>query len=305
MFKKIIDIIVDIETVGIFSPQKNRGENGMLIHNAIFNVGITIQHNGNTISSEQVCIRDIWQYPEHRILDFYRKNFVESDFEIDYESFDEFYINHFVPMLKNINTLGQKARLWSFNAQFDRDGFVDNLRLYEMELPDKIINNWFCIMVLASSVFNKNKAKKKKYINFLLENEYRTKDYTFITQAGNFKTSAESMYRYISNNPEFIEAHKGKQDTEIEGKILEWCKKERGWGKLKKTPTGGGWTIVNDTARSFQCISSIIGDQNIAEAEGKAYPWYVKPSTIEAYEFVLKRAEKYLYKKHGMDRGEL
>lgn len=292
MFKKIVDVIIDIETVGIFSPQKNRGDNGMLLHNAIFNVGITIQHKGNIISSEQVCIMDIWQYPEHRIMDFYRKNFTDDDFEIDYASFDEFYNEHFVPMLKNINKLGQKARLWSFNAQFDRDGFVDNMKLYDINMPNKIKDNWFCIMVLASNVFNRNKSKKKKYINFLIENEYKRKDRTFVTKAGNFKTSAESMYRYISNDPNFIEAHKGKQDTEIEGKILEWCKKEKGWSKMNKEPRGGGWTIVNESARPFQALSSIVADQEAAELEGCAYPWYVKPANIEAFEWLLDRAYK-------------
>jgi hypothetical protein len=293
LFKKILDVIIDIETVGIFSPQANRGDKGVLLHNAIFNVGITIQHKGNVISSEQICIRDIWQYPEHRIMDFYRKNFTEKDFETDYESFDEFYKQHFIPMLKNINKLGQKARLWSFNAQFDRDGFIANTRLYEISMPLSIMANWFCIMVLASSIFNTNRSKKKKYINFLLKNEYEKRDGSFVTVKGNFKASAESMYRYISNDPTFIEAHKGKQDTLIEGKILEWCKKEKGWSKLPKIPIGGAWTILNKNARPFQSLSSVLADQKEAEVANCAYPWYVQPSTIEAYEWVLERAESY------------
>ena len=299
-FKKIIDIVIDVETVGIFSPQKTRGENGMLISNAIFNVGVTVQHKGNVISSTQYGIEDIWKFPEHRILDFYRKNFAKdgSEFEEMFPDFETYWEQAFVPLLKKIKKDGHQARIWSYNAEFDRRAFIDNLKLYDLKMPDLIYDNWNCIMVLVGNVMNNNPKKKRKYYNFLLEQEYLHKDCSFITKAGNYKTSAESIYRFISSNPDLIEAHKGKQDTAIEGEILKWCKKERGWSKLNSKPQGGGWQIVNDTAKPFQCLSSVLADGHYEDGNF-VYPNYLEIKNIEAFDYVLKRAEKHVEDKRG------
>lgn len=45
----------------------------------------------------------------------------------------------------------------------------------------------------------------------------------FFTEAGNYKTSAEVVYRYITNQADFIEAHMGVFDTDIETQILLHC----------------------------------------------------------------------------------
>lgn len=42
----------------------------------------------------------------------------------------------------------------------------------------------------------------------------------FHSEKGNRKSSAETVYRYIANNPHFVEAHTALCDTEIEAEIL-------------------------------------------------------------------------------------
>lgn len=297
MSRKILDKIIDVETVVIFTPNKKRGENGVILNDAIFNVGITDSWKGSIIKSEQIGIADIWQFPEHRIIDFYRSNFEEGDFEVMYDDFLEFWNDNFIPDLKQHKLNKEKVRLWSYNAGFDRTSFDNNLKMYGLTMPKKIWDNWKCIMVLTSSILQNNPAKKKRYYNFLIEQEYLNRDYSFITCKGNFKTSAESIYRWITGDPTFKEAHKGKEDSQIELEILEWCKKESGWTKLNSTPQGGAWQILNNTAKPFHSLSSVLADQEIAEESGRAYPEYLMAKNVEAWEFLISRAEKSKTKK--------
>lgn len=52
-----------------------------------------------------------------------------------------------------------------------------------------------------------------EYITFCLENG-------FVSEKGNIQTSAETVYRYITNNPKFEEKHMGLEDVRIETAIF-------------------------------------------------------------------------------------
>lgn len=47
--------------------------------------------------------------------------------------------------------------------------------------------------------------------------------YERFTESGNYKGSAEVVYQYLTENPDFIEEHMGLFDSEIEAKILYEC----------------------------------------------------------------------------------
>lgn len=55
------------------------------------------------------------------------------------------------------------------------------------------------------------------YKDFCSENNY-------FTESGNYSTTAEVMYRYITNNVFFIEDHTALSDSKIEAEILLCCK---------------------------------------------------------------------------------
>lgn len=46
---------------------------------------------------------------------------------------------------------------------------------------------------------------------------------SFYTESGNYSTTAETLYRYITNNTEFEEEHTALADSEIEWEILKYC----------------------------------------------------------------------------------
>lgn len=65
------------------------------------------------------------------------------------------------------------------------------------------------------------------YANNFITNEETYFDfceqYENFTESGNYSATAESVYQYITNNPDFIEAHTALNDSEIECEILAYC----------------------------------------------------------------------------------
>ena len=55
----------------------------------------------------------------------------------------------------------------------------------------------------------------------------------YISEAGNYQTSAEIAYRYITDKNDFIESHTGLEDVLIEVDIMAKC-----FRKHKKMETG-------------------------------------------------------------------
>lgn len=60
-----------------------------------------------------------------------------------------------------------------------------------------------------------------------ITNQDKYKDFcekhSFFTDTGNYKQSAEVVYRYLTGNIDFEEAHMGMHDVEIENEILNYC----------------------------------------------------------------------------------
>ena len=58
--------------------------------------------------------------------------------------------------------------------------------------------------------------------HFLVNSNFRKfcEEHKYFSDTGNYSTTAETMYRYISNNTDFIEAHTALNDSEIEAEIL-------------------------------------------------------------------------------------
>ena len=85
--------------------------------------------------------------------------------------------------------------------------------------------------------FMKINKNCKKYKNFCKENG-------FISEKGNYKTSAECAYRFITDNKEFEESHTSLSDCEIEKEIFMTCLR-----KHKKYTVGiiyNPWRLIQD-----------------------------------------------------------
>lgn len=59
--------------------------------------------------------------------------------------------------------------------------------------------------------------------NFIVDSMYKKfcDKYGYYTESGNYSTTAETVFRFLTNNPDFDEAHTALDDAEIEAKILK------------------------------------------------------------------------------------
>ncbi len=67
-------------------------------------------------------------------------------------------------------------------------------------------------MRMADSVI----CKMPTYIKFCEDNN-------FVTESGKPRKTAEVLWRYITNNPDFVESHTGLEDVQIEAQIMAYC----------------------------------------------------------------------------------
>lgn len=61
--------------------------------------------------------------------------------------------------------------------------------------------------------------------NFIVDDIYKAfcEHNSFFTDAGNYSTTAETVYKYITSDTDFIESHTALDDSIIESEILRWC----------------------------------------------------------------------------------
>ena len=100
---------------------------------------------------------------------------------------------------------------YAYNSNFDDGVFTFNCDWYKTRNPfDNVAIHdiWG-----YASQFITNRPEYKEFCE----------KYSLFTESGNYSASAENVYRFITNNEQFNEAHMGLYDSQIEGDILNWC----------------------------------------------------------------------------------
>ena len=100
---------------------------------------------------------------------------------------------------------------YAYNSDFDEKVFAFNCDWFKCNNPLEDIPI-FDIWGYASEIITGRedyKAFCEKYSRF--------------TDTGNYKSSAEVVFQYIKNNPDFVEDHVGLYDAQIESTILLYC----------------------------------------------------------------------------------
>ena len=124
----------------------------------------------------------------------------------------------------------------AYNCNFDRNALNTTLRFltkskYRWFFPYN--TNFICLWNMACNTI----CQTSEYKSFAELNRY------YSNNGKNYKATAETVYAFLSNNPNFVEEHKGLEDVRIEYKIMEECLKinpefmgiNRGcWQKVKR-----------------------------------------------------------------------
>jgi hypothetical protein len=133
-------------------------------------------------------------------------------------------------------------RVAAYNMGFDKRA-LNNLIRY---VSKSFCRWWFpfgiefvCIWHCACQVL----LNRKTYIEFAEKNG-------LISDCGNIKTSAESAYKYITKNLDFVESHTGLEDVEIEIEILRECFKQH--KRMNKKINSACWRIVQNKRKEIE-----------------------------------------------------
>lgn len=98
---------------------------------------------------------------------------------------------------------------YAYNSSFDERVFEFNCDWF------KCINPFDNVKVLDI----------RGYFHEILDDNYIkwAEENSKFTESGNYSTTAEDVYRYLTNNLDFIESHTALSDSEIESDILVYC----------------------------------------------------------------------------------
>lgn len=192
-----------------------------------------------------------------------RRSFVIKEIFLDATLMDSAYYAKKVPSYWEDIWAGKKQLV---SAYFARKTFFDDLAqfnckecyAYNMAFDRRALNNlmnfstdgrykWFwkkgvrlyCIWNMAACAF-------------LAGNDYYKTAIAqgWVSEKGNILTNAECAYRFLTGNFEFVEQHKGIDDSDIEALILKKCLAMH--KKLDKTPRGGVWQKAQKINRRNQ-----------------------------------------------------
>ena len=131
--------------------------------------------------------------------------------------------------------------VFAYNANFDKSGLDRTLRYLT-----KSSMRWFfpfgsqvhCIWHMATQVI----CSQKTYFKNAIANNW-------ISEKGNLQTSAELVFAYISNNPDFQEEHSGLEDVTIETKIMAKCFTQH--KKMKTNIYRRCWALPQKSFKEF------------------------------------------------------
>ena len=208
MRKKDLYIIGDIETA-------NFTEDALA-----YDVGLAfIDREGNIYARKSFIVSEIFNgEPDLMRSAYYSKKIPEYLADIAKGNREVATFYKVVALLKKWQDEYKPKAFLAYNAFFDMSGLNRTQRYitkskYRYALPYGLQVQ--CIWHMACQTI----CSQKKYYKFCIENG-------FVSASGNISTSAETVYRFLTNNPTFEEEHKGMEDVEIEAKIFAECIKK-------------------------------------------------------------------------------
>ena len=223
-------LILDTETVS-----NNKGFS--LYGNYVFDIGatlcviedsnITILENFNYLVEEIYKDEDLMKnyfFGEDRLNSFYKEN---NDIEIC-------SWNKIIELFKKIIEDIEIEDYAAFNITFDMNSIQSTCDKLKTDNPFKDLTK--------VDLYNKScqaLADDENYKIFCVENGR-------VTEKGNIKSDAESVFAYLFNAPSIIESHTALLDAILETKIYQWLLKEEKEQDtfFEDTPNTQAWRLV-------------------------------------------------------------
>lgn len=210
----------------------------------VYDLGFAVcDRKGNIYEAESYVVSDIF-YKETELMQtaYYHEKLPKY-----YEGIKEkaFKVINFYTAKKRIADLIEKYNIkavCAYNASFDTKALNTTQRYltnskYRYFLPYG--TEVYCIWHMACQVI----CTQKRYIKFCLDNG-------FISESGNIKTSAETVFAYMTKNEKYEECHTGLQDVLIETQIMAKCFAQH--KKMNKKINRLCWRIPQSKAKEMR-----------------------------------------------------
>jgi DNA polymerase III epsilon subunit-like protein len=178
-----------------------------------YNIGYTIYDTDNAekLLSRDYVVEQVWHNPMLFTTAYYadKRELYVSRMRSRKAKLEKFgYITQ--QMYRDIKDF-DISLAFAYNSPFDVGVFTYNCEWF------KTINPFDTIKVIdIRGYVHKAIAFSEDFQNFCDTNGY-------YTESGNYSTTAETVYRYISGNTDFIEEHTALADSLIECDILAHC----------------------------------------------------------------------------------
>ncbi len=122
----------------------------------------------------------------------------------------------------------------AYNLSFDFGALSDTMKLASIKGKFFEDTEYFDLWNASCNSF----LNQKNYKKVARENGW-------VSEVGNISTTAENAYRYIVNNPQFVETHTALEDVVIEVRILqEICRQKK--AKQKNTIVRNPWKKIQE-----------------------------------------------------------
>lgn len=173
--------------------------------------------NNHSIVEKAFVIRDVFVYEQEMMKSAYYAEKITQyidDLRANNREMANFLYmrNELLRLMSeyNCNTVA------AYNCHFDRNALNNTLRYItksRMRWFFPYDTNFICIWSMAcQTICQSEEYKKFAESHNLLSNNGR-----------NYRTTAENVYAFLTNNPEFCEEHKGLEDVRIENYIMNYC----------------------------------------------------------------------------------
>ena len=210
----------------------------------VYDLGFAVcDRKGNIYEAESYVVSDIF-YKETELM---QSAYYHEKLPKYYEGIKEkaFKVINFYTAKKRITDLIEKYNIkavCAYNASFDTKALNTTQRYltnskYRYFLPYG--TEVYCIWHMACQVI----CTQKRYIKFCLDNG-------FVSESGNIKTSAETVFAYMTKNEKYEECHTGLQDVLIETQIMAKCFAQH--KKMNKKINRLCWRIPQSKAKEMR-----------------------------------------------------
>lgn len=183
----------------------------------VYDVGLAVVDKRNNVYEQaSFLVRDIFIDERDLMQSAYYSTKIPQYW--DGVRANQFAIRSFYEIRKAVCDLMEKYginKVCAYNAYFDRNALNVTERWltkskYRYFFPKG--TEFYCIWHMACQTI----CKQKGFVRFCLDNG-------FVSPSGNIKTSAETVYAYLTGNVDYNENHTGLQDVLIESAIMSHC----------------------------------------------------------------------------------